>query len=87
MGRTYVSWEDPARDWNAETRELAAVPPEMTTTAGDVCTGITSISMYNRLAFNSSIRNVVSCHSYGVELWLFGTAVMNSRYFWGTRVQ
>jgi len=39
MGRTYVNCEGPARDWNAETSEFAAVPPEMTTTLGDVGVG------------------------------------------------
>jgi hypothetical protein len=36
MGRTYVNWEDPARDWNALTREFAAVPPDITTTEGEI---------------------------------------------------
>lgn len=36
MGRTYVNWEDPARDWKAETREFAAVPPDITTTEGEI---------------------------------------------------
>src|SRR5271156_4113354 len=36
MGNMYVNWEDPARAWKAETRELAAVPPEMTATDTDL---------------------------------------------------
>ena len=39
IGRTYVNCEGPARDWNAETREFAAVPPEMTMTLGDIGVG------------------------------------------------
>jgi hypothetical protein len=39
IGRTYVNCEGPAREANAETSEFAAVPPEMTTTFGDVGVG------------------------------------------------
>lgn len=36
MGSMYVNVDEPARAWNAETSELAAVPPEMTATETDL---------------------------------------------------